>query len=161
MSSTADSPAKLANLRQVAQVGDVARVQTAGSSVRHGTLGGVGVSARPLLDRAGTRCDAGPSAGRGNRAAVASVTQSPGPLWLARFVTLIGAARTRLAISPAARAGLSKAVASTAAGAVAEQAGLAENGRAAKRRPCHGRWRVADGGRPGLKTRPHVVKAAG
>ena len=63
-------------------------------------LGGVGVSATPLLDRAGTRCDARLSAGRGNRAARASLKSRWPPVASRGFVMLIGAARTRLAKTP-------------------------------------------------------------
>jgi len=54
----------------------------------------------PLLDRAGTRCDAQPSAGRGNRAAPATLKPRWSLLASRGFVTLIGAARTRLAKTP-------------------------------------------------------------
>jgi len=49
-------------------------------------LGGGGVFARPLLDRAGTCCDARRSAGRGNRAAHASLIPRWSPVASRRFV---------------------------------------------------------------------------
>ena len=69
----------------------------------------MGVFARPLLDRAGTRSDARQFRGRGNRAARASLKPRWFPAASRGFVTLIGAARTRLAKTP--RLPLSLAVA--------------------------------------------------